>query len=676
MGSFLIRAGLLRQERASARKDGGFTMMAVIAAVFLITLGVIVLASRSSNSFFGSIRQTDMKKARETAELGVSDFLSKLNQDANGYLLVTEWPCWQSTAIDTTGIFMGTAAATANPTADRLSGVASNTSSKQWVYIDDNGAVQASAPSSGNYSRYQLVSYRAPRPTSDAAPPTSCDPTSPFGNRFGGSAFLQVRSEVYRQNVLQSQHALTEEVHVKSLAGTGESSFVLLNSGSLDGTKPFVDLNGNGVWDSGEPWLDIFCNYCVVGTTQAQLKANDSTDSPPGVGMNNSVINQYGGTIIAGKFKLPDYPFYDANSNGFFDPNTDDKAIPLELFNALSTSQVTQSLSPVAGQGIGGHPRNGGNAEVTAYNVPFSGFSPGGMTANITFCANNSSTAPCSTSVAGDVRAISVVATGIDRGYVSTPSSGSASATLTVNGAAIKTRMQAQSGNDSWQNNGFTPSDFDITYTVTNQSSLPPPVDIAGPRPNYPYTLSTGSTLQPECKDVTTAFTGKTVNYIGCYINNIDTGSGTSTVTVQTERTGKPVYLFIQGNVSMNGSDALANSQPGRTDLLQLYGKPPLTSNPVSESCTAQTLELSGTDSLNGVFAWFPRGTLQYDGGGTATNFNGLMWMCSYDGSGSVVFLGSKSGSSWIQQVLCGNEPCGLFKYRAQGIARVERVIN
>lgn len=525
-------------------------MVAAIVAMALLLISGYILASRSFWLFNNSLKTSDLKTAQDAAEYGASELISKLNKDENGYLLVTQAPCWQNADINTEGLFK------AKPAPNKIVGVANNTdASKRWRILPITKSQSiANALSSGTYARYQLSDYKAPRQAASSTDlsmnDTTC-PSDPFANRLGGSAFLTINAELYRNNHLTGKHIITQEVHIKgaSASSTGETSMVLTRGGELNTSKPWIDYNNDNTKDENEPWIDIFCVYCI-GTTQEELKS----ESPPiGVGFQGTMLNEYDGTIITGAFAFPKFRFEDRNNNNISDGS--EPNVHAALLNALRAKGLDTSNPP-----------------------------------NL---------------------------------------------------------IQASS-----------------TYPYRSSSFL-------------------DSNLVNECAAVTDTVTdpSRPSQYIGCLVNKVDlcsSGScpgGNKSVIVNTDRTGgRPVYIFVQAlgadAVNIDGQESLVNTQPDSPLTLGLFGLPPTTAYPNPEpSCTDQGIRVTGTESLTGIWTWFPRGSLDFGAGNP--KLKGLLWVCDFDGRGNLKFMGSNED---IANIGCGiNKPCGLFKYRAQGIARIER---
>lgn len=581
------------KSRNSRQEDGSILLAAVVLSSFLI-VSAYILITRSFFFFTGALKSSDYKTAQAAAEFGASELISKLNNDENGYLLVTQPACWQSSLINSEGLYG------ASFGSDKIEGVRNNTTeSLQWRVIPlVRGQSQTAALQSGNYTRYQLAEYIPPERLLNntslgfdqtcPAEHASTNPDIAFGNRFGGNAYLKVNAELYRNGTLAAQHSITQEIHVTGLAASslGETSMVLMRAADLNTILPWLDKEQdtdgdgipdepkNGVKDDNEPWIDIHCVFCIK-TTQPDLKTE--------VGMQGTLYNNYDGTIITGSFAFPKFRFQD-------DP-------------------------------------------------------PAGATE-------------------GD----GVLGTG-----------------ETVLHTTLRTALQAKS----------------------NPIDLNNPPLLSDPSTTYPYKSDSfvDSNLVDECAVATDNVTepNSPYDYIGCVVDSIDlcsdsgqcsnttsAGKGrkkkngedfdpdantTRQILVRTDQTSnRPVYIFVQHEGSdydailLSGQDSIKNADPDKPLSLGLFGLPPTVSSPAPEPSCNQTLRMAGTESLTGIWTWFPRGSMDF-GGGTV-NLSGILWICDFDGRGNLSFDGSLQDTSSG----CGvNTPCGIYKYRAKGIAQVER---
>jgi hypothetical protein len=532
--------------------ERGAAMIVAIVTMLLLLTSAYLLASRSFWFFNSALKSSDFKTAQDVAEFGASELINKLNKDENSFLLVVKPACWQESNINTEGLFR----AKAGP--NKISGVINNSNDLlRWRNLSvDKGQSDSSAKASGNYGRYQLIEYRPPRRFGEDIDSSFIDtkcPSDPYANRMGGSGYLTIKAELYRNNQLVGQHIISQEVHVKGTQASsgGETSMVLTKGGELNTSKPWIDYDSDNEKDDNEPWMDIFCVYCT-GQTQEELRRNTSSDSPSGIGFQGSMLNEYRGTILTGQFAFPRFRFQDTNGNSIRDGG--ERAIHETLATALS-------------------------------------------------------------------------------------------AKININA----------------------------------------PPDLKKASTTYPYksTDYTDGNLVDECAVTTDTITDPTrpYQYIGCLVNKIDlcsSGScsgGNKSVIVNTDKTGgKPIYIFVQGTgadaVNIDGQESLVNTQPDSPLSLGLFGIPPTTSYPNPEpSCTDQGIRVTGTESLTGIWTWFPRGSLDFGAGNP--KLKGLLWVCDFDGRGNLKFMGSEQD---ITNTGCGeNKPCGLFKYRAQGIAQVGR---
>jgi hypothetical protein len=643
----------------SSNETGAALVVALVAVSLLLTAAYI-LASRSFWYFTGALKSSDFKNARAAAEYGASEITNTLNQDGSSYLLVVQPPCWQSSDIDTAGIYMPGGA---KPAPNKIAGVATNPDvSKRWKIIGSTTTTEsATAISSGNYARYQLIDYKAPRRSTDSTDlsfANTCPSTASekFANRFGGSAYLTLKAEVYRKGTLASQHTITQEVHVKGqmASSTGETSIVLASGSTFNTTTSWLDLDDDETKDANEPWLDIFCLYCT-GSTQEELRTQDP---PVGVGFQGAMASSYGGTIVTGQFIFPPFRFSDTNKNGIQDLG--ELPIPKDLYDSLTSKATSWSASPLTPFSGGGEALSNKMANsITVYSAETGGTDTGAR-AKVEFCASNgasSKTPPCSSSVDGDIQQITQI-------------SGDLSSS------------DLADGKTGWLNKAdiCTSLNISASYCTSNRIgisiSLSPSIpDLVSGSQWYPYATGTAgerlSTYVKECADAVDQVNGKP--YIGCRVNRISLDGGNEEVIVATNNTGgKPVYIFVQQEgdaIEFNGTQALKNQRGNDPDSLAVFGLPPQKIDPSEEVCS-QTINLSGTDNFNGIWAWLPRGSVQ-SGVGTAA-LSGILWVCDFDGRGNFKFMGSKFSPS---QGDCGiNLPCGIYKYRAQGIAQINRL--
>jgi hypothetical protein len=597
-------AGAGKRERKKKDQQSGFSIAIAVITALVILIGLLAIVSRSSNSFLATLWQSDFRNAREGAEYGLAALIGQLNQDRSNYLLVTEWSCWQvMTAMDTNDtvvIYL------AEPQANRIQGISSNTTvAQQWQILPGGSlAIDGAGAVSGTGVRYQLSEYRPPRsPSSGYTPPSTCPSeglVTRFSNLFGGSAFLTVVAEAYRNGQLVSSYTIEEEVHVRGgPASANEGSIVLLGDPSrstLAKGNLYNDANENGILDASDPFLNIFCVLCTPAQTAA-LQAG------------------YAGAIFSGKYKTPPFPFCDKDDNGFH--NGADLTYPCELPGYA----VSLDNDNAGGSGANLLPKLG---------LAVSGGSGSGMTVNLNYCqaSDVSSAKPCTAT--GLVKSAAVANFG--SGYAIGES-------VSVPGSSASTASP-------------------VLLHVTSRSA-----SLSGNYPEYPFVDSSHTSLRQECSLVNNSL-GQP--YIGCIASSITGDVNVRTdITQAADSTPIPVKLFVSGLIDIRGNTSLVNvAYPQSPSALQVYGLPP-TSNGV-QNCDDQTVGLKGVSSMKGFFMWMPRGSLIYNGN---TSYAGTAWLCAFkpNNSNASRFLGSS------QAQIGGTVPIGIFKYRAVGVARVNR---
>ena len=608
---WLWSIGVLRADTGGGKQgpqrkhqQPGFSIAIAVITAIVILIGLLAIVSRSSNSFLATLWQSDFRNAREGAEYGVAELIGQLNQDRNSYLLVTEWACWQvMTSVDTTDTVV---IYQAEPQANQIPGISSNsTAAQQWQILPGGSLViDAAGAVTGTGVRYQLSQYRPPpSPSPGYTPPSACPSESSltrFSNLFGGSAFLTVMAEAYRNGQLVSTYSIEEEVLVRGgPASANEGSVVLLGDplqSTLAKGKLYNDANENGILDASDPFLNIFCVLCTPAQTVA-------------------LQTGYAGTIFSGKYKTPPFPFCDKDGNGFH--NGADLTYPCEL----PGYKVSLDSNNAGGSGANLLPLLG---------LAVTGGSGSGMTVNLEYCQASDVSAATPCTATGLVKSATVANFGT--GYavgetVSVPSSSAATA-LPV-----------------------------LLHVISRSASL------SGNYPDYPFTDASHTSLRPECSQVSDSL-GQ--GYIGCLASSLTGDVNVRTdITKAADNTPLPVKLFISGLIDIRGNTSLVNvAYPQSPSALRVYGLPP-NSNGL-QNCSDQTVDLKGVTSMKGFFLWLPRGNLFYNG---TTSYAGTAWVCAFlpNNSNKSRFLGSS------QAQIGGTVPIGIYKYRAVGVARVNR---
>ncbi len=434
------------------RQPAGFSIAIAVVTAIVVVIGLMAIVSRSSNSFLGGLWQSDFRNAREGAEYGIGELIAQLNQERNSYLLVTEWNCWPHiVATDIDGSVGNVVIYGAVAQADRLQGVSSNsTIPGQWTSLPTGAVTTASDGSvTGTGIRYQLEKYTAPRPTDGTTEPGagSCPAAGSlrrFSNLFGGSATIRVKAEAYRNSQLVATDTLDAVVHVRSSPafGINEGAIIILGSYSeIDLAKGnfYSDVNSNGVRDSGEPYINIFCVLCTASQA-ATLSAS------------------YGGDVYSGNYYRGIFPFWDKNANGYLDGT--DSAFPQEIDSA----NPVYTISPKVGA-------NGGSGStINDQQVTVTSANGSGMLVDLQYCTTITTPADSLCGALGRVKSATIVGTG--SGYLDGES-------VTVPAATAKTSAA-------------------VSLVIGSRAGK-----LTGSYPDYPYTSSSHSDLRPECSSVT-----------------------------------------------------------------------------------------------------------------------------------------------------------------------------
>lgn len=203
------------RKRAWREKDGtgskaiqqGAVLPYVILTTLMIFLGVVLLATRNSESNLSSARQSDYNTAKESAEYGMSQTISAMNSAAMGYLWVTKFGNW------------------ATITSGELAPCMIKTSSFQ------SGSTllgKKSLPGLSSAS-YEVTGFTEPQVYVTRS---TCNK---FGNLIGGSATIIVTGRVERTSgSAAATYQLSRRIHVigPTVGGLGEYPLIILGQNS------------------------------------------------------------------------------------------------------------------------------------------------------------------------------------------------------------------------------------------------------------------------------------------------------------------------------------------------------------------------------------------------------------------------------------------------------------
>lgn len=232
-------------------------MAVVVLALLVLLLGAAALASRMSFSWLGSIGQSDYRAAKEAAEYGFSEVISRLNTNTHGHLYVTEWGEWNTVTV---AELKNCNIAAENLTDAQLS----------------PATIVGTQNLPNNIGQYELVNYTPPAPLRLATPSARnvcSSAASPFGNLFGGSGTVRVVGRARRANGTVATYTLERKIHVGSVVGGTPATNTSLASlgcqgggsganapGALGNVGLWFDTNRNGTLQTGtDEDLGIIC---------------------------------------------------------------------------------------------------------------------------------------------------------------------------------------------------------------------------------------------------------------------------------------------------------------------------------------------------------------------------------------------------------------------------------
>lgn len=250
---------LINQRRSPLSE--GFSLPIAIITGFIIILGSLVLASRSSWSIFGNIFSSQSASAKEAAEVGMSQFLSELNKEQNRWLLVVRnnaeasesdcsgesSTCQEDPDFDKTGT---------DPLGDLW---ADRNASLTILELRQNPCIVTSSPPTAeqlpNYSRLD---------------PNGANQDTSGNHQAYGKWFIDSSGNISSSSTNAKQSFRLVKVIRQPFGGQAKS--------------PPVDINGDGKNDENDRYLSVW---------------RDRTDTPTGVGKVTLVVE--GQAYVNGK---------------------------------------------------------------------------------------------------------------------------------------------------------------------------------------------------------------------------------------------------------------------------------------------------------------------------------------------------------------------------------------
>lgn len=93
--------------------------------------------------------------------------------------------------------------------------------------------------------------------------------------------------------------------------------------------------------------------------------------------------------------------------------------------------------------------------------------------------------------------------------------------------------------------------------------------------------------------------------------------------------TGDPVYLYVSGNITLNGNGGMLNT--GSPERFAIFGNPADPNN----ARTDQQFTISGGSSTSNVFIFAPDARVGINGGSSDPDIRGAVWAKVWNGSSS-----------------------------------------
>ena len=215
---------------------------------------------------------------------------------------------------------------------------------------------------------------------------------------------------------------------------------------------------------------------------------------------------------------------------------------------------------------------------------------------------------------------------------------------------------------------------------------------------HFPYADATFTGLLPYCKEITlpTSTSGPSEAVIGCKIKTLILKD--SDFVVRTDKTTKPVVVYIMGNANtflLETNRKIVNqrfvdtrvSDPESWGSLRIYGDPAtsgLAPGPVLSTSTASSLsrcldtkqvfEIKSGAQIQGVFLWIPKGELNFQSSSSAPyGLFGALWACKINSMASGFKMLANENStttSYAIDRIFGRERVQIRRYFTRGVER------
>jgi hypothetical protein len=251
--------------RISVAQDAGLLVLTLAGVLLLLSSSAALVAAALTWQTAAS-RGGIAGQARMAAERGFHEVIDRLNDPANGHLLVTNWDSANKNWVTVDSADLSTCQISSNP----LGAVARS------EILSKTQAV------GGRQVRYTLTNFTPPRYPSPSNPPTTLPPEcrSKFGNLAGGTAQFTIVGEVLQSGVVVSRYQLRRDTTVSSFRDTtpdnppvsGPLAFFGTGGGGSTGfdvksnTRLALDTSLNWEYNSADANINVFCLINCTGS--------------------------------------------------------------------------------------------------------------------------------------------------------------------------------------------------------------------------------------------------------------------------------------------------------------------------------------------------------------------------------------------------------------------------
>ena len=590
--------------------DRGFSLPVAIITGFIILLGSIALASRSSWGIFGSIFYNQSASAKEAAEIGMSQFVSELNKEQNRWLLVkrnnsedSESGCNEESSTcqedpdnDKTG---------SDPLGDLW---ANRNDSLTILELRQNPCIITSSPPTSA----QLPSYSRLDPN-DA--PKGADGK----HQAYGKWYISGTGEISTDSTNARQSFRLVKVIRQPFGGKAKS--------------PPEDINGDGNNDENDRYLSIW---------------RDRNDNPSGVGEVTLIVE--GQTYVNGKViasvllekefeltpKCCGVPFGGEHGNVNYEVQASGESICIDKLGL-------GLLAGAAGTDSGAIEVKGKSTDIVDEQDNL---------VNPIYClASNLDS--CSINVKDESITVAIIDQQLPPPYAFCNPVGG------IDSNSNGTTADEVYGSSNPCTGGTTPLAGDLTTTALDDLIASGSSFVSKSTDGKTYIIDSSSTSVPSfCKQSSANSSSEAA--LHCNINKI---SYTNNKSIAFKTGSKPIRLYFPNSGIIldqegNGQILHCSSFSGNTCTpssnttdLSLFG-----SNTLAEG--SQAVELNGTADTSNMFFYFPVADVSLVG---TSSFTGIMWTNEIGSTGNPTWIIPSAGLAAVYQLMQWN-PDGLFE--------------